>query len=87
MLIYYKGQHEMTGKDWRGIGIAFGLMVTLQVAYIVAANIMRGTEQVKEALVAFVIASETPPKVLFTFIGICFIVGLICAISVLLQPF
>ena len=39
------------------MGIAFGLAVSLPVAYVVVANIMHGTEKVKEALVAFVIAA------------------------------
>jgi integral membrane sensor domain MASE1 len=85
VFIYYKG-NSTTGSDWRGIGIAIGLMAFLPVAYIVAANVLRGTEKVKEALVAFVIDSKTPPKVLFVFIGICFITGVICAISLMLQP-
>jgi hypothetical protein len=86
MLLYYRKNHEMTGRDWRGIGIAMGLMASLPVAYIVAVNIMQGTERVKEALVAFVIAEQTPPKVLFVFIGICFVTGVVCAISLLFQP-
>jgi hypothetical protein len=84
-LLYYKGQ-QTTGKDWRGLGIALGLMCFLPVAYVVAANAMRGSERVKEALVAFVISERTPPKVLFTFIGVGFIIGVICAISWLIQP-
>ncbi len=85
-LLYYKGQHGMTGSDWRGLGIALGLMCFLPVAYIIAANIMQGTKKVKEALVAFIINERTPPKVLFIFIGVCCITGTICAMSCLLQP-
>ena len=85
VFLYYRGQWT-NGNDWRGIGIAFGLMAFLPVAYIVAANIRHGTERVKEAMVAFVIDQRTPPRVLFLFIGICFITGVICAISLLLQP-
>ncbi len=84
VFLYYKGQ--WTTDDWRGLGIALGLACFLPVAYVVAANMMHGTERVKEALVAFVIDQRTPPKVLFVFIGICCITGVICAISVLLQP-
>jgi len=86
MLLYYRKGHLMTGSDWRGIGIAFGLLAFLPVAYIVAAKVMHGTERVKEALIAFVIDQQTPPKVLFTFMGICFIIGVICTISLLPQP-
>jgi hypothetical protein len=86
MLLYYRKNHEMTGSDWRGIGIAIGLMAFLPVAYIVVSNVMHGPEKMKEALVAFVIDQRTPPKVLFVLIGICLITGVICAISVLLQP-
>jgi hypothetical protein len=83
--VYYRGR-STTGSDWRGLGIAFGLAAFLPVAYVIAVNFMGGTERVKEALVAFVIDQRTPPKVLFIVIGICFITGLVCAISVLLQP-
>ncbi len=83
---YYRGQHEMTGRDWRGLGIALGLMCFLPVAYIVAANIIHGAKKVKEALVAFIISERTPPKVLVIFIGVCCIIGMICAVSCLLQP-
>ncbi|MGO8764062.1 MAG: hypothetical protein ACLQSR_02875 [Limisphaerales bacterium] len=83
--IYYRG-HSTTGSDWRGLGIAFGLMAFLPVAYVAGANIMHGTDRVKEALVAFVIDQRTPPKVLVLFIGIFFITGVACALSVLLQP-
>jgi len=86
MSFYYRKQNEMTGSDWRGIGIAVGLMAFLPVAYIVAANLVHGTERVKEALTAFLIYERTPPKVIFTLIGICFITGLICAVSVVLRP-
>ena len=84
IFLYYKG-HSTTERDWRGIGIAVGLMASLPVAYIVAANIMHGTEKVKEAMVAYVIDSKTPPKVLFVFIGICFIIGVVSATSLLVQ--
>jgi hypothetical protein len=86
MLLFYRKQNETTGSDWRGIGIAVGLMAFLPVAYVVAANIFKGTKKVKEALVAFIINQRTPPKVLFVFIGACSITGIICAISLLLQP-
>lgn len=61
-------------------------MAFLPVAFIIVANIMRGTEKVKEALVAFAMDQRTPPKVLVVLMGICFITGAICAISVLLRP-
>jgi hypothetical protein len=82
--LYYKGR--WTNDDWRGLGIAVGLMCFLPVAYVVTANIRHGTEKVKEALVAFIINERTPPRVLFLFIGICIIVGVICTISCLLHP-
>jgi len=85
--VFYKGRWETTSlADWRGMGIMFGLAVSLPVVYIVVANVIYGTERVKEALVAFVIDQRTPPKLLFVFIGICFIIGVVCAISLLLQP-
>jgi hypothetical protein len=85
LFIYYRGR-STTGSDWRGLGIAVGLGAFLPVAYVIATNILHGTERVKEALVAFIIDQKTPPKVLFVLIGICLITGVVCAISVLLQP-
>ena len=82
--LYYRKNHWMTGSDWRGIGIAMGLMTFLPVAYIVAANIRYGTDRVKEALIAYVIRNRAPTKVFIIFVGIFFIIGVICAISVLL---
>jgi hypothetical protein len=58
----------------------------LPVAYVVAVSLKGGTEKVKEALVAFIINERTPPKVLFIFIGVCSVLGVFCAISLLLQP-
>jgi hypothetical protein len=84
-LLYYRG-HWTTGADWRGMGIAFGLMAFLPVCYIAAAGCISDGKSVREAMVAFVIDQRTPPKVLFVLIGICFITGLICAISVLIEP-
>jgi len=77
--------HLINDHDWRGLGIGAGLMAFLPIAYIVAANIMHGTEKVKEALVAFVIDQKTPPKALFVFIGLCFVLGVVSAISLLLR--
>ena len=82
--LYYRKNHWMTGSDWRGIGIAMGLMTFLPVAYIVAASIRHGTERVKEALIAYVIRNRAPTKVFIIVVGIFFIIGVICAISVLL---
>ena len=83
--LYYRKNHWMTGSDWRGIGIAMGLMTFLPVAYIVAVSVSYGSEKVKEALVAYVIRNRMPTKVFIVFVGIFFITGAICAISVLLQ--
>jgi hypothetical protein len=33
LFIYYRG-HSTTGSDWRGLGIAVGLMAFLPVAYL-----------------------------------------------------
>lgn len=85
MFFYYKGRSTI-GSDWRGLGIAVGLMVFLPVAYVVAANIIHGTGKMKEAMSAFIIDQKTPPRILFSFVGICFITGVVCVISVLLQP-
>ena len=82
--LYYRKNHWSTGSDWRGIGIAMGLMTFLPVAYIVAANIKYGAERVKEALIAFVIRQRMPTKVFIVFFGIFFINGVICAIRSLL---
>ncbi len=76
----------MGNHDWRGLGIGAGLASFLPVSYIVAATIMHGTERMKEAMVAFVIDQKTPPKVLFVFMGLCFVGGVASAVSLLLRP-
>ena len=85
--LFYR-HHETAVKlaDWRGFGVALGLMAFLPLAYIVVANSLRGTERVKEALVAYVNDQRTPPKVLFVIMGVCLVTGAICAVSLLLQP-
>lgn len=85
LFVYYRGQSS-TGKDWRGLGIAWGLACSLPVFYVVMANIGRGADKVKEALVAFVVDQITPPKVLFGIIAISVMIGLACAISCLFYP-
>jgi drug/metabolite transporter (DMT)-like permease len=84
--ILFYSTHWLSDYDWRGLGVGVGLACFLPVAYIVAANVMRGTEKLKEAMIAFVIDQKAPPKVLFIFIGICSIAGVVCAISLLFQP-
>lgn len=86
ILLYYRKQHEWTGCDWRGIGIAVGLMAFLPVAYVVATNIMAGSEKVREALTAYIIDQRTPPKVVFALTATCSIIGVMCAISLLFWP-
>lgn len=83
-LFYATGR--MGNHDWRGLGIGAGLASFLPVSYIVAANIMHGTERIKEAMVAFVIDQKTPPKVLFIFMGLCFIGGVASVVSLVLRP-
>jgi hypothetical protein len=76
----------LADHDWRGLGVGLGLASFLPVFYIVAVTIMHGGEKVKEAMVAFVIDQKTPPKVLFIFMGLCFIVGVASVVSLLLRP-
>lgn len=83
-LFYATGR--MGNHDWRGLGVGVGLASFLPVSYIVVANIMHGTERIKEAMVAFVIDQKTPPKVLFIFMGICFIGGVASGVSLVLRP-
>ena len=78
-LFYATGR--MHDNDWRGLGIGAGLASLLPVCYIVAANMMHGTERIKEAMVAFVIDQKTPAKVLFVFMGLCFVAGVVSVVS------
>jgi hypothetical protein len=78
--------HWISDYDWRGLGIGAGLMAFLPIAYILMANIMHGTERIKEAMVAFVIDQKTPTKVLFFFMGLCFVGGVVSAVSLLRKP-
>jgi hypothetical protein len=84
-LLFYKA-HWISDHDLRGLGVGAGLACVLPVSYIVAANIMHGTERIKEAMVAFVIDQKTPPKVLFIFMGLCFIGGVASVVSLVLRP-
>jgi ABC-type transport system involved in cytochrome c biogenesis permease subunit len=72
--------------DWRGLGVGGGLASFLPVSYIISANIMHGTERIKEAMVAFVIDQKAPAKVLFVFMGLCFVGGVVSAVSLLHNP-
>lgn len=76
----------MGDHDWRGLGIGLGLMVFLPVSYILAANVTRGSEKIKEAIVAYIIVQKTPPVVLFILSGLCFVGGVVSAVSLLLHP-
>jgi hypothetical protein len=40
----------LSNHDWRGLGIGVGLMCLLPLGYIVAANVLRGSEAIKEPL-------------------------------------
>jgi hypothetical protein len=84
-LLFYSS-HWLSDNDWRGLGVGIGLASFLPIAYIVGANIMHGTEKVKEAMVAFVIDQKTPRMVLFIFMGICFVAGVLSSVSLLLRP-
>jgi hypothetical protein len=81
---FFYATGRMGGHDWRGLGIGVGLASFLPISYVVAANIMHGTEKVKEAMVAFVIDQKTPSKVLFVFMGLCLAAGVASAIRLLL---
>jgi hypothetical protein len=83
-LLFYIN-HWISDYDWRGLGVGAGLATFLPIAYIAVANIRRGSERIKEAMVAFVIDQKTPAYVLFVFMGLCFVGGVVSAVSLLLQ--
>jgi len=83
-LFYASGR--MNKHDWRGLGVGMGLACFLPVFYIVTANILHGSERIKEAMVAFIIDQKTPTIVLFVFMGLCFVGGVVSAISLLFRP-
>ena len=69
--------------DWRGLGLAFGLACFLPLAYFVAANAGRGYEAVRESLIAYAMWQKTPPRLLFTVMGLGCIAGVVSAASLL----
>ena len=84
LLCYMSGW--LNHYDWRGLGLGVGLMSILLIGYIVAANVMRGPRAMKEILVTFVISERTPPGLLIGVMLLCFVGGLVSAISLLLRP-
>ena len=70
--------------DWRGLGVAFGLACFLPLAYFVAANAGRGYEAVRESLIAYAMWQKTPPRLLFTVMGLGCLAGVVSAASLLI---
>jgi hypothetical protein len=74
---------RMSKYDWRGLGVGGGLACFLPILYIIVKNITQGNEKMKEAFVAFVIDQKTPTKVLFAFMGVCLVGGVVSVVSLL----
>ncbi|MBL9170845.1 MAG: hypothetical protein JNN07_24145 [Verrucomicrobiales bacterium] len=71
----------LSRHDWRGLGLGAGLMAFLPIAYITAACASRGTETIKECLVAYAIHQKTPTVLLFAVMALLIIGGVISAFS------
>lgn len=70
-------------NDWRGAGLGVGLWSVLSVGSLAATSVARGSEAVKESLVAYAISQQTPAWVLFGLLGLFFIAGVMAAMSLL----
>ncbi|MEM1158803.1 MAG: hypothetical protein AAGH72_11180 [Verrucomicrobiota bacterium] len=80
-LIFYLGG-IFDSNDWRGFGIMMGLTGLLPVTVILFANLLDGTEQIREGFIAYSLSQKTPPVVLFPLLVGMIIFG-ICATAYL----
>jgi hypothetical protein len=83
LLCYKSGW--LSNHDWRGLGLMFGTVSVLPVAYIAAANAKRGPEAVKEVFVTIAISEGTPVRLYFGIMATFFVAGVASAVSLLLY--
>lgn len=75
---------KLGSDDWRILGIAFGVMPVLPIAYLSLANIKRGQSGIKEGMVAFAIDQKPLPLSCFGLWDVCFVLGVVSAVSFVL---
>ena len=63
LLLYFGG--VLARNDWRGLGVAAGLMALLPVVVIVAGNLRGGIQSIKNGFLAYAIAQKTPVFLLY----------------------
>jgi hypothetical protein len=74
----------MNKYDWRGLGLAFGLSCFLPLAYFVATNAKKGDNAIRESLIAYAMWQKTPPRLLFSLMGLACVAGVVSAAFLLL---
>ena len=73
VLVYQVGLFDR--YDWRGLGLAFGLMAFLPLALFFFSSLRGGAQNIRECFVFYAISQQSPPAVLlcllvaFTIIG------------------
>lgn len=77
---------RLNNHDWRLIGLVLGMAGVIPVACMLATNVGRGAERIKEGMVALAISEKTPPGVLMWFIAFCFVAGLASTASLFFWP-
>ena len=77
---------EQIREIWLGLGLGLGLMSFLSLGYVVAGNVSRGREAIKEGLITYAISQKTPMSVLFPMMAIFILAGIVSAVSLLLRP-
>jgi len=81
-LILYLGGF-MDDRDWRGLGLAMGLMALLPMLVIIIANFKGGSRQVREGFAAYALAQKAPSAILFPLMGLMVCGGVWAAIALI----
>jgi len=81
-LIFYFGGF-MDDRDWRGLGLAMGLMALLPMLVIIIGNFTGGSRQIREGFAAYALAQKTPSAILFPLMGLMVCGGVWAAIELI----
>jgi hypothetical protein len=76
---------RLNNHDLRGVGLALGIIAVSPISCILVANASRGIERIKEGMVALAISEKAPISVIFSLLAICFVAGVVSAVSLLLE--
>jgi hypothetical protein len=81
LVLYFGG--FLDRHDWRGLGLAAGLMALLPLVVIVVGNLRGGMDSIKNGLLAYAIAQKTPVVLLFPLMALMVAGGVLAAIAFL----